>query len=70
MENQRIRITKQLLQQSLLQLLQIKLIDKISVTEICAHTQINRSTIYKHYGSQYDVLDEIKTQMVTIIQIG
>ena len=58
MENQRVRISKKMLKDALLELLQDKDIAHVSVTEICQHAQINRTTFYKHYGSQYDLLDD------------
>ena len=65
MENQRIRITKMLLKQALIKLLYEKKIDKITVSELCEHAGINRSTFYKHYGSQFDVYDEIEQDFFT-----
>ncbi|MDR1604208.1 MAG: TetR/AcrR family transcriptional regulator [Gracilibacteraceae bacterium] len=66
-ENQRIRLSKTLLRNSLIVLLKQKSIHKISVTEICAHAQINRTTFYKHYGSQYDLLADIENEVLTSI---
>ena len=60
MENQRIRLTKSLLKNALLELLAQKPIEKIAICEICAHAQVNRTTFYKYYGSQYDLLAEIE----------
>lgn len=60
MENQRIRLTKTLLKNALLALLEKKPIERIAVSEICAQAQVNRTTFYKYYGSQYDLLAEIE----------
>lgn len=60
MENQRIRLSKTLLKNALVQLLQEKPLSKISVLEICEKAEINRTTFYKYYGSQTDLLDEIE----------
>lgn len=65
MENQRVRITKMLLKESLIKLLYEKSIDKITVRELCESAGINRSTFYKHYGSQFDVYDEIEQDFFT-----
>ncbi len=59
-ENQRIRITRQCLRDSLVRLLQEKSIHKISVREICDSAAINRTTFYKYYGSQYDLLKDME----------
>ena len=34
-------------------------IEKITIKELCMTAGINRTTFYKYYGSQYDVLNEI-----------
>ena len=62
MENQRIRLTKTLLKDALITLLGEKSIDKITVQALCAQAQINRTTFYKYYGSQYDLLLEIENE--------
>lgn len=62
MENQRIRLSKRLLKDALLQLLLEKSIEKITIYELCDTAQINRTTFYKYYGSQYDLLEEIENE--------
>ncbi len=57
--NQRIRLTKRLLYESLLELLGDRTVEEISVKELCEHAGINRSTFYAHYGSIRDVITEI-----------
>lgn len=59
-ENQRIRISKQCLRSGLIHLMRQKSIHKISVREICTEADINRTTFYKYYGSQYDLLKDIE----------
>ena len=59
-ENQRVRLTKMLLKDALTKFLYDKKIEKVSVSELCERAGINRSTFYKHYGSPYDVLDDIE----------
>ncbi len=60
MENQRVRISKKMLKSALLKLLKEKSIDKITVYELCSTAEINRTTFYKYYGSQYDLLKDIE----------
>ena len=62
-ENQRIALTKKLLQEGLLRLLEIKTLDKISVTELCRESGINRATFYNHYNSPQELLTSIETRM-------
>ena len=57
--NQRIRLTKRLLHESLLELLGKNTVEEISVKELCEHAGINRSTFYAHYGCIRDVITEI-----------
>lgn len=62
-ENQRIILTKRLLQEGLLRLLETKELDKISVTELCRESGINRATFYNHYCSPNDLLTDLELQM-------
>lgn len=66
-ENQRVRLTKQLLKNSLLELSKTKSLNKISVSELCKEAGINRSTFYVHYGSQYDVLSNIEDDLIAVL---
>ena len=61
MENQRVRLTKKMLKSALMELLKDKPIEKINIRELCSKAEINHTTFYKHYGSQYDLLDEIES---------
>lgn len=63
-ENQRIALTKRLLQESLLQLMSEKNIQNITVSELCEAAGINRSTFYNHYGCPADVLTEIEIGVI------
>lgn len=65
MENQRVRLSKKMLKDALLDLLQEKSLSKISVLEICETAQINRTTFYKYYGSQLDLLGDIETDFLS-----
>jgi len=66
-ENQRVRITKKMLKDCLVRLLSNESIHKISVREICDGAQINRTTFYKYYGSQYDLLEDMENDVLTLI---
>ena len=57
--NQRVMLTKRLIQESLLRLLKEKEIHRITVKELCADAGINRSTFYAHYKVPRDVLYEM-----------
>lgn len=62
--NQRVRLTKSLLQNAILDLLMETPIDKISVRELCVSAGINRSTFYLHYNCPLDVLTEIEDSFI------
>lgn len=59
-ENQRVAISKRLLKDGLLRLLNKKHITNISVSELCEEASINRTTFYRHYQTAHDVLMEIE----------
>lgn len=59
-ENQRVALTKRMLLEALLALLETRHIQQISVTELCSRAGINRTTFYKHYNTPNDVLEELE----------
>lgn len=63
-ENQRVKLTKMILKDSLTNLLQVKHIHSVSVRELCDAAQINRSTFYKYYGNPYDLFMDIQTDFL------
>ena len=67
-ENQRITVTRRMLQEGLLRLLQGQSIDTIQVTALCAESGINRATFYRHYTTPRDVLDQIRKGIFQEIQ--
>ena len=66
--NQRIFLTKKLLKNSLTKMLQTQNIYQISIRELCQNADINRSTFYKHYGSQFDLLAEMEEDLIKNIE--
>ena len=70
MENQRIRVTKRMLKEALVKLLENKPIEKVSVLEICQTAEINRTTFYKYYGSQYDLMSDIQDDFLRELEIN
>lgn len=64
-ENQRIALTRKLLQEGLLRLLETKSLEKISVTELCRESGINRATFYNHYNSPQELLSSIEIRMTS-----
>jgi len=66
--NQRIMLTKRLIKENLVRILAEKSIYKISIRELCEQAGINRTTFYKYYGSQYDVLSELEEELLSHVQ--
>lgn len=62
-QDRRVKYTQMVLKEALLELLQDKPIERISVKEICDRADINRSTFYVHYASPKELLDSIKDDM-------
>ena len=59
-ENRRVSITKLLMKDALMNLLEKQKLADISITAICETADVHRSTFYKHYGSPSDLLKEIE----------
>nr|AFN84578.1 transcriptional regulator [uncultured bacterium scaffold00056] len=60
----RVRYTKMILQNALLQILRTKRIDKVTIKEICELAEVNRGTFYLHYSTPNDLLMEIEQQFI------
>lgn len=60
--NQRIVLTKRMLREGLLRLLETKTLDKINITELCRESGINRATFYRHYDLPRDILTEMQEE--------
>lgn len=57
--DRRARMTRQILKQSLIELMKTKPIHEISIKKICETADINRSTFYHHYNSQFELFEDI-----------
>lgn len=68
-ENQRVRLTKRLLRESLLACMEEKPIQRISVKELCERAELNRSTFYLHYASEYELLNEMEEEAIRETQL-
>ncbi len=62
--DRRKKFTRMVLKDSLMTLLKEKQISAITVKEICALADINRSTYYSHYSDQYDLLAKIEEELI------
>lgn len=66
-ENRRIMLTKRMLRDALIELLKEKDIYHISIKELCDRADLNRTTFYKYYGSQFDLLTDMESDIITFI---
>lgn len=63
-QDARVRYTKMMIKSSLMELMQIKPVAKITVTEICERAGINRATFYAHYSDPTDLLQSIEQELI------
>ncbi len=68
-ENRRVRLTKQMIKDSFIDLLKEKNIRKITVRELCQVADVNRATFYKYYKDPYDLMDEIMSEFKENVNI-
>ena len=66
--DRRVKYTKMVLRQSLLELMRSQPVSRITVTALCSRADINRNTFYTHYGSPAEVLSEIEADLMREIQ--
>lgn len=62
--DRRSRYTRQLIKETFLSLLKEKPFPKITVTELCRISEINRGTFYLHYYDIDDVLNDLIKDMI------
>ena len=58
-ENRRVRMTKRLMKDALLELLEDRDLANISVTAVCQAADVHRSTFYNYYTDPADLLEDI-----------
>jgi len=62
-ESRRTRLTRSLLRDSLVELMQNESIHKISIKQICEAADVNRTTFYAHYCDRYELLEDVEREM-------
>lgn len=65
--DRRVKYTKMVLRESLIELLHNKPISRITIKELCETADLNRATFYTHYADQFDLLKQIETELITDI---
>ncbi len=66
-EDRRIVLTKRMLKDALIDMLREKDIYHISIRELCEKADVNRTTFYKYYGSQFDLLSDMENDLLLFI---
>lgn len=62
--DRRVRKTKRLLRQGLMELMREKSIKEISVRELTDMVDVNRGTFYLHYRDIYDMVEQTENEMI------
>ncbi len=68
-ENRRTKMTKMLIKNAFLELLEGEKTDRISVTDICKRADVNRSTFYAYYYDVETLLKEIENEVLERIPV-
>ena len=58
-EDLRVKRTRKLLSNALLELLNKESFDKISILDICEKAMVHRTTFYKHFSDKYDLFSYV-----------
>lgn len=65
MESKKVTLTKKLFKATLVELLKTTPLNKITIKELCAKSNLNRSTFYSYYLDIYDLLDDLENDYVS-----
>lgn len=63
-EDRRVKYTKALLRDALVEMLKERHISQVSIKALCEAADVNRSTFYAHYADQYDLLHQLEQEML------
>ena len=66
--DRRIKYTKKIIKETFLNLLEEKELNKITVSEICRISDINRATFYRYYLDVFDLFDKIQDEFVECLK--
>ena len=66
-EDRRVAMTKRMLKDALIEMLKEKDIYHISIRELCEKADVNRTTFYKYYSSQFDLLADMEKDLIDFI---
>lgn len=66
-EDRRVAITKRMLKEALTEMLGEVDIYHVSIRELCQRADVNRTTFYKYYGSQFDLLADMENDLLVFL---
>ncbi len=66
-ESRRVKLTKRLLKNALMELVETEPLSSISVTKLCKQADVNRSTFYSYYNDIIELLKEIEDDILAEI---
>ena len=66
-EDRRTTMTKRMLKDALTEMLKERDIYHISIRELCERADVNRTTFYKYYGSQFDLLADMEKDLLVFL---
>ncbi len=64
-ENRRVAMTRRMIKEALIFLMEEKDFAKISISDICTKADINRSTFYSHYKDTRQVISDIEDDIIS-----
>lgn len=64
-ENRRVAMTRRMIKEALIFLMEEKDFAKISISDICTKADINRSTFYSHYKDTREVISDIEDDIIS-----
>ena len=68
-DNRRVKMTKRMMKEALIDLMDQKPLEKITVTEICKSADVNRSTFYAYYEDISALMLEIEDEVLEHVTI-
>ena len=66
-EDRRVTMTKRMLKDALTEMLRSEDIYHVSIRELCQRADVNRTTFYKYYGNQFDLLADMENDLLVFL---
>ena len=63
--DRRVKYTKRVLQEAVLELLKTRPIATLTIKEVCELADVNRGTFYLHYSEPKEILKEIENEFIS-----